>query len=313
MSTVRIVTIVCWIIAALALIGLVIFFVTGSIFGFGAGRFGGNWSVGGISNFENLSGSFEVQGEHSVTDARIDSININWTAGEITVQPHNGNDIRIIESAQRELRSNEVLQYSISGNTLIINFFESNSNIMRSAPRKNLEVLVPQALSESMDVLDVSTVSGNIDIFEITANVLNCDSTSARIGVSGSFNRANLGNVSGSTALNNMAENSIADVDTVSGSTSLVGSFDRVSVSAVSGSTTIESIIVPSSLDVSSVSGRVDIYVPDTGEAISVNHSSVSGGFDFSIPVLMQSGSAQFRISTVSGRATIQSLPGFSN
>ena len=306
MNRVKTITIVAWIITALALTGLVIFFITGTVFGFGAGRLGGNGFNFGVNiGFENLSGPFEVRGEYSVTDASIDTIDIEWVAGEIRVHPHDGSDIRIIESAQRELRDNEVLRYTVRGNRLLIEFIESNHRF--SVPRKNLEVLVPQELSVNLNSLEIDTVSGGVIVSELSVASVNLESVSASINASGEFSRVNLDNVSGAITLNNSAENSHVGVENVSGAINLSGSFADVEVSTVSGATTIASTVIPASLNISGVSGNVEIRVP-LSDVIAVNHSSVSGRLNSEIPMMTQGGDAQFRISTVSGNTHILAL-----
>ena len=302
MNNTRIVTIVCWVVAALALIGLAVFFLTGTIFG--NSPWGNNW-FGWNTGVENLTGPFHVQGEYSVNNSEIDSIYVNWVAGEINIIPHSGNDIRIIESAQRELRDNEILQYTVTGSTLTIRF--TYRNVARRAPRKNLEILVPQALSESMNNLSVSTVSGEVYISGINANALECDVTSARINATGNFNRVNLNGVNGPMVLMNSAERSVLNVDNVNGATELSGNFETVNVSTVNGNTTVSSGIVPTSLDISGVNSRVNIYIPE-GETITVNHSAVNGRLTNEVPVTLQSGNAQFNISLVNGNTSIMPI-----
>jgi len=311
MDKVKIITITAWIITALAMIGLVIFFITGTIFGFGEGGFGGErlfdgrFGINFGGGIQSLRGPFDVQGDHSVPTTNIDSIDVNWIAGEIRITPHNGNDIRIVESAQRTLNDNETLRYNVSGSTLSIDFREGGTFRGRRVPAKNLEILVPQALSENVNLLNIETVSNEIIVTDITANTLRIDATSARFNISGTFDDVNFNNVSGNIGLNNLAEYSRIDVDTISGSTSLTGSFRSVNVSKVSGSTSVKSGIVPSSLDVTGVSGNVEIRIPADGESITVNHSAVSGRLNSEIPVTTQGGGAQFRVSTVSGNTTI--------
>ncbi|MCL2411158.1 MAG: DUF4097 domain-containing protein [Treponema sp.] len=303
-NKVKVVTIIFSIITVLVLTGLVVLFVTGSIFGSGMGRWGRSWSGMNI-NIQTITGSFEIDGEYSVADPNVDSININWVAGEIRIVPHNGYDIRITESAQRELRDNERLQFDVSGNTLTIRFTERN--IANRVPRKNLEILVPQALSENMNILNINTVSGEVIVTDINANRLNGNGTSARINVLGTFNVVDLVSISGAITLNNLAENSRVDVDTVSGSVNLTGSFANVNVNKISGATEIQNTIVPSSLEINGVSGRVTIRIP-ADETITVNHSSVSGRLNSEVPIMTQNRGAQFNISTVSGRTNILPL-----
>jgi len=303
MSTIKIATIICWIITAVVLVGLVIWFLTGSIFG--AWNDGmGNWGIG-FNSFENLTGPFDADGTYSVESAGVDSIKIDWVAGEVSIKPHDGNDIRLVEYAQRELRDNEKLRYTTSGSTLEIRYTERS--IRGRIPRKQLEVLVPRELSGNMHSLSIATVSGGVNVNDISASILNCEAVSGDLRLSGTFNDVDINSISGRITLENSAKNTVLNVESVSGRMDLSGDFQRVDVDTVSGSVTVTSTVTPSSLSANSVSGDFAIIIPDEA-SISVNHSSVSGRLSSDIPVTMESRGAQFEISTVSGSTNIHAL-----
>ena len=303
MNAVRIATIACWIISALVLAGLVIWFLTGSLFGVLTDGMG-NWSIG--FGIENLSGSFETDSTYNVNTEGIDSIKINWVAGEVTVRPHDGDDIQIIESAQRTLRDNEKLNYSISGNTLEIRFRERGLRSVR-IPSKRLEVLVPHFLSESVDTLAIDSVSGDINVQDINASRLDLDSTSGNITIAGVYDSAKLNTISGRITLIPGTRAGILDIVTVSGRVEVSGTFEKVSTNTVSGNVSFTSRQVPSSLKADSVSGNINITLPDDA-TLSVSHSSVSGKMSSDLPMTMEGKGAQFIISTVSGRTRIEAL-----
>jgi len=298
----RVVTIVCRVITALALIGLAIWFITGSVFGVGWG--GNRFPFFNIGGRESLSGPFEVAGSQSVSTAGLTSINIDWVAGHVTVLPYDGNEIMVTESAQRQLRDNERFAVSTSGDTLVIRFTERPQ---RRMPAKQLEVLVPRELGENMTLLKIDTVSGGVSANEIGAERLSVESVSGSVNISGDFARADFSSVSGALIFNNAAPRSRVDVDSTSGAINLTGNFDNVDVNNVSGSIAITSSVVPGTLSVNTVSGSTTVTIPNEG-TITVSHSSVSGRFSSEIPVTMQSSGAQFDFSSVSGGTTINAL-----
>ena len=326
MGTTRIITVICWIVSALVLIGLLIWFLTGSVFGIGGENM--NWfrniSIRGIGNFENLSGPFESQGTHSEDASNINTINISWVSGEITVTPHDGNEIRVTEFAQRELRDNEKLRMDKSGGTLTVSFRESGT-FRGNMPRKNLEVLVPRSLSENMTNLSVNTTSGNINVNDFNASTLKLGSVSASINATNITSQtAGINTTSGTITLNNIKTDKLdtssvsgalnateittqtIEASTTSGSTNISGEFERAEVSSVSGITIIKSTIAPSSLNISSVSGNIEVHIPNT-ENLTANHSAVSGRFSSEIPMAMQ-GNGAYRFSSVSGNTNIYEL-----
>ena len=307
MTTIKIITIACWIITALALVGLVVWFLTGSLFG----GWGGRWSdilhfrfnTGG---WEALTGPYEVVGTYKTDAAGIDSIKIDWVAGDVTLAPHDGNDIQITELAQRTLNDNEKCRIGTSGGVLTVSFTEHSIGSV-NIPPKRLEVLVPRGLSEDLDNLTVNSVSGRINVDDVSAETLRINTTSGSIDASGSFNTIKLDSISGKITFNNSADGSDVDVNTTSGSFDITGAFKMVNADTVSGKVEITSTAVPSLLDVNTISGNVTITLPDDAP-VSVHHSSVSGKLTSDIPVTMGGKDADVQISTVSGNTRIQAL-----
>ena len=301
----KVITIVCWIITAIALVGIAVWFVTGTVFGFMSDRWEG-WNSGmNVSGFESLTGPFEVVNSQTVDAAGISSIGIEWIAGEIRITPHDGNEIRVAELAQRELRNNERFYVSTSGDKLVIRYAEHN--LRGRVPRKQLEVFVPRALSENINILSIEAVSGDVYITDITASTLNCETVSGSINLSGEFDNAKVNSVSGRITLFNSAQNSVVDAENVSGAMEISGAYDRVDVNTVSGSVSVTSTVTPTSFKADSVSGSFTITLP-ANASISINHSSVSGRLSSDIPVTMEGKGAQFNISTVSGSTKILTL-----
>ena len=328
MSTTKIVTIICWSVSALVLIGLLVWFLIGSVFG-GWGfltNSDSGFNIFGMSfgGFESLTGPFEIQNVQNESTTDIDSININWVAGDIVVIPHSGNDIQITESAQRRLNDNERMTVTSNGGTLRIEFRERGS-FRGNMPRKNIEVLVPFDLSENLTSLKINTTSGKVGVSSIEATTLDISSVSAAIHISeivsgnidlsttsgtirGDTIRA--GRLDGSSVSGSInvfdANVTTLDISTTSGGVTVSGEFDKINTSTVSGGVDIRSNTLPSKIDSSTVSGGVAVYLPNDGE-IAVSHSAVSGRFSSDIPVIMQSGAA-YNFSSVSGSTNIFAL-----
>ena len=305
MKTMRAVTVICWIITAIALAGIAVWFLTGTIFGFTSTRWEG-WSfMRNAGGFESLTGPYNVVGSESVNATGINSIRIDWVAGEITVIPHDGSEFLVTESAQRELRNNETFYVTTSGDTLMIKYTERT--ISGRTPQKRLEVLVPRELSKNMHMLSIDTVSGEANVTDITAAILKTESISGRLDLSGVFGDVKVKTVSGGATLKNSAQNAVLDADTVSGRLELSGYFDKAVINSVSGGISFTSAIVPASIKADSISGSITIALPADAE-ISVNHSSVSGRLSSDIPVTMEGRGAVINISTVSGSTKITTL-----
>jgi len=309
MKATKIITVICWSITAIVLTGLLIFFLTGTIFGYSSDKwdFGNNFGIGFSSFTENLTGPFTVDGTYNVATNNIDTLRINWVAGNVTVTPYDGDTIKITELAQRELSDREKLGFSVSGDTLTINFRERGSNSFRSMPRKQLEVFVPLGLAESLSKLVVETVSGDVNITGINASVLEGESVSAMLRIVGSYGKVKLESVSGNLSLINNSPGSEVNANSVSGAIDLFGSFNKVIIETVSGRMLVSSEQLPVSFKSDSVSGSLTIKLP-AGSSVSVNHSAVSGKLTSDLPVLMEGRGAAFTISSVSGSTKIEIL-----
>ncbi|MCL2401161.1 MAG: DUF4097 domain-containing protein [Oscillospiraceae bacterium] len=302
MSKTKIATIVCLIVTALVLSGLVTWFIFGPVFNRSSDSEGGRIFNFGFSNW-GLSGPFEVAGTHSVPVDDVTSLSIDWTAGRVTVTPHHGNDIQITEFSQRALRDGEQLRLNVSGGTVSVNFIESR--VMRNMPSKQLEVLIPYTLAGSLDDVTITTVSGRVELSGIQAQTVSVRSTSGR--VEARYINAvelDLRSVSGRVEVFESTADTL-NATATSGRLYLSGEFDTVTARSVSGRVEFISAMVPASLSATTTSGRISVIVP-AGEPISVQQRTTSGRFTSDIPIITGGGAdAQFNLSSTSGRIEI--------
>jgi len=315
MDNTRKITIVCWAISTLALLGLAIWFIVG---------FHGATSR---SMFRFDTGMFDVVGSHSVPVQNVDTISIDWISGAVYVGAYSGDTIQITEFARHSLRDGEQLSYNINNGVLEIRFSE-NRIIRGNAPTKQLEILIPYALSQDLNMFDVNNVAGRSIVSDIHADALAITTVSGRVELSNSSaNSVEVATMSGRIELSNVEASDIGlqtvsgnirtvtthaqsiITDTISGRHELGGSFHDVVARSTSGRVEIESRIVPERIDARTSSGRIEIRVPSGEVAIGVMHSTGSGRFSSQIPVTTHAGAdAQFNLSTGSGRIGIYEL-----
>ena len=297
----------------MALLGLVIWFLLGSVpvFGFG---------------FDIGTGPLNPVGSYLVSADAVDSLSIDWTSGAVYIGTHHGDDILVTEFARRNLRAGEELSLNTDGGTLSIYFTEQSLRFSLGINNttKRLEILVPYSLSDSWDGFQINTVSGRVTISDmqandfvvgtvsgrielsgITATALNASTTSGRIELrSVQADDIQLHTVSGRIEMRNTQTDNLR-TNTTSGRHELSGSFGYVNARSTSGRIEIESTIVPERLTARTASGRIGVTVPNEGP-ISVEHSSTSGRFSSDIPVITHGGAeAQFHLTTTSGRIQI--------
>jgi len=284
--------------------------------------------------FSGEFGNYEPIGTYSIPADDIDTLLIDWTAGAINIRSHDGDEIQITEFARPGRREVEHLRLSHDGNEgniLAIYFAEhqgmQTTFILNNIPSKQLEVLIPYALSENLQSLHIENISGRIEINNIHANDFIVETVSGRIELSSITSQVlNTSTISGRITLSNTQAEEIylqavsgritatgtqtqyLHTNTVSGRHNLSGSFSRlVDTSSTSGRIEITSTIVPENLTAHTASGRIHVTVPNEG-AINVQHSA-SSRFSSEIPIITHGDAdAHFNLSTSSGRISIYEL-----
>ncbi|MCL2408722.1 MAG: DUF4097 domain-containing protein [Oscillospiraceae bacterium] len=211
-------------------------------------------------------GNHKEQGVYNVPTDGVDSMSIEWVSGDCSITPYDGNSIKITEFARRDLAEREKLVLDVSDSKVKISYCKRR--ISWRMPEKKLEVLIPRGLSEGLDKLFVSMVSGDVFITDISAYELDIESVSADVRISGLFDSVDLESVSGDMAFTGVAA---------------------------------------SNLSAQSVSGDTRVTIPDDGKT-TVRHSSVSGNFSSELPVIVTQKNARLEFSTVSGDIKIFAL-----
>ena len=320
MKTMKIITTVCWIFTALAIVGLAAWFLTGTLFGIRLNGRNLNRPLGlgiNIGGWENLTGPYELAGSYNIGTEGLDSINIDWVAGRIDVNPYDGNEILISEYAQRQLRDEEKLLLNTSGSSLTVKFRE-NGNI-GFIPQKRLEVLIPRSLCESLkrftldstsgsvhvdyinaDTFRVNSISGSIELASVRAGTFETESTSGSITLKDIHPETmNIKSISGSIRVSESDAASL-DVETTSGSINVTGSFGSAKLHSISGRQTLDNGAALSALVAESTSGSLNF----SGSYERANLHSLSG----SVTIRSTEVPSNLKIDTTSGSISI-SIP----
>jgi len=291
MRTVKLITTICWIVTALILVGLAIWFLTGSLFGFAPDGWDSILSSGfSFSSIEKLSGSYEEVGSYNVPADEVDSFDIMWVTGNVTVVPYDGSEIKLIEYARRALEDDELLKLTTTNGKLRIAYC-SRTKWVR-IPQKKLELFIPDELSKSIHSFIVDSTSGDVNLESISAKDMNIDSVSGSIKLSDIYAPAlSLDSMSGSIDViaatsDHISINTISgsvkaiectseklNCDSTSGSFTLSGSFENVSLNTISGSGFLDNTASNSTVKTDSTSGSMDL----SGSFHSARHNSISG------------------------------------
>ena len=224
MSTTKLVTVICWIVVAVVLVGLVVWFLTGSLFGINTG-FKLTAPIINIGGFDNLAGSYNEVGAYTVNSEGVHSIDLSWVSGDVTVTPYDGSDIKITEYARRELKDNEKLDYNVSGGKLEIQY--NHPGITLNMVSKKLELLVPQSVAKELDLLKVSATSADLHVSDFSVKTLEIHEISGTSDISSITSVATeIYSVSGTVDVENLTASDMS-AGTVSGEIRLVGRHRR--------------------------------------------------------------------------------------
>ena len=205
------------------------------------------------------SSEISPEGRYNIPAEHIGEIKLNWSSGEILIEPYEGKDIILEERGTTELNESNSLVYSLKSGVLEISEFPGRVLIGFSSPafqRKDLKIYIPQALI--LKELEINSVSALLSIENLEATELEIDS------VSGELNIKNL-------KLRELNVNSVSGAINVSDS-----EIQELEAETVSGIFYAELKALPKELDFESVSGSAEIYLPQ-GSEFSAGLESISG------------------------------------
>lgn len=288
MKTNAIVRIVLFGLAILVLLGIL-------LAGLGVGLYTFNGQPY-ISNTENNQIVSEGNGTQvTVNASEIRKLEIDWTAGNITISPAGGTDqIVITESEVTNAKYQMICRQS--GDKLTIEFCEENivsgfGINFNSTLKKDLEILVPT--DWVCEELEIDAAAASVEVSNMMINNMNFD------GASGICNFVDC-------ALGKM------ELETASGDVRFSGTLDTLSCESMSAKCNLVLKNVPARLDLSTMSGDLDITLPDyCGFTVSLD--AMSSDFTSDFPTtntngnhVYGDGSCRINVDAMSGDVTIR-------
>lgn len=246
---------------------------------------GGNFHSSGVSH---ASGVVDSQA-FTADPAQIHNINIQWAAGNITIQPSDQvTDIRIAESA-----GDDQMVCKISGSTLTIQYGKSPNQFISmgtTTVAKDLVITVPSGWV--CREMEIETAAANVDIKNMTIGELDFDGAS------------------GLCSLENCRITAL-DVDVASGDLTYSGVLDSLDFDGASADCTLILTECPSQIDLDGMSGKLDIALPsDCGFTVSTEGLSSDFSSDFQTTYrsgchYYGDGSCKIEVDAMSGSVTI--------
>ncbi len=261
-----------------------------------------------LNGEEEDQGKWQIKYTYSWNAEDLEGISISWKNGPVTVKTGKDSYVKITESVNQALAEKETLSLSSSGDVLQIKW---NSDFI-SLPvfwdrEKALEVIVPEKLAKTMQVLHCKNDSGNIEASGFNAVSCRFSSVSGSLFVSDlSGENIELSTVSGDLSFQTltMAELVYASTvsgtlqgeqfytpksrfSTVSGKATLSGNADEFSVSSISAPVSVKLLKCPREASLESVSGKLSLSIPENGGFLTT-HTSVSGRFSSEFPLTQE-------------------------
>ncbi len=268
----------------------------------------------------------------------IDSLSFDWVSGHMNVRiVDEGDTVKIVEYANRELKDDEKMKISQSGGTLEIKFDEKIFSFFEGINfMKALLVEIPKNVAENFVDVDLGTVSADLKIDSISCRNFKFSTTSgdAKLPAITAEDSIELSSVSGNISIedssaqklkmpttsgNMMAENTKVEqlqVSSVSGRLDFSGVCKKINGSSTSGEIRILTEEMIEEADMSSVSGDLELVLPEN-DGFKAKYSSVSGDFrcDFAVTydssehsgeVVYKDGGADIDLSTTSAGMSIE-------
>lgn len=316
MKTSSVIRLVCWLVIACILVGVLVW---------GMGQSGFNFSFFPFScvgrEVQNIRhnvlqgdvGAYSESNSYEVPLASIETIDISWVDGSVSVVPYDGATIAFSESSLTGIPEKYALSYAVNGSTLTIQYSVSDINWNTDwwNLSKKLEVLVPKALAGDFKNLRVDAVSASVNVNDISGDKVGLSTVSGSIDATNvTANTLDLETASGSLKTTACTIDSV-QANSVSGAIKLEGSFNTVLADAVSGSSSVKSSVCPTRVRMDTVSGACSLAIPESS-GFTARYSTVSGGFSCAFPATISNdratygdGSADFSFNTVSGSIQI--------
>lgn len=232
-----------------------------------------------------LSGA--ASGGAAVEQAGVRELEIQWTAGSVTIQPEDIDRIEFAETGDEE----HPMIWKLVQDRLVIRDYESSVWMGRYDRDKDLVIRVPRQWQP--EEVDIQTASAQVTVQDLTAGSLE------------------LNGVSGITRMTGCQARELS-VEGVSGKTELQGKFGSVDVVTVSGDCTVTMEEMSREVELESVSGDMTLVIPE-GSGFTARWDSVSGDLCSELEIrssggqyIRGDGSAKIDAESVSADLTIR-------
>ena len=246
----------------------VVFCLLGLILLAGVTGWMGDGSFFGLPGIHFSLGGFTYDDEHeysrgnAVVEDRITDLEINWIAGDVTVIPSESDTVSVSENfdgGDEDMR----LRWRVKNGKLTVQFCKSAWFGIDREARKDLTVAIPASMLESMNEVEITTVSGGVR-FTGNADELTLDAVKGELTLCGDIGEL--------------------DVHAVEGKVTFTGGVRSAELECVDAAVTMY-LDMAAELSFEQVNGDVSLYLSDEITGFSAEVESLGGeiaveGFD---------------------------------
>lgn len=255
--------------------------------------------TGCISLGESYSNADKYSaGNREFSGSEVQSLDIYWTSGKVTVSRHNENTVTVTETSDSDLSDAKKVHTWLDDDVLRIHFCKSGESYVFKQIEKDLEIKIPMDMkledlsfngssgdslfdNIAADSISVDVSSGTAKIIGCSADTIDAEASSGKVIIDqkGESSKINTEVSSGSIDITAEKVGNI-NAECSSGNIS-INAEEAVSVDteASSGKTTLRFGKMPAETEVDASSGDVDIYVPEEAD-FTADIDTSSGDFD---------------------------------
>ncbi len=218
----------------------------------------------------------------------INSIDIDWTAGDVILSVWEGDGIRLEETAYGNVSDDYTLRSRLKDGVLSVKYASSGLKFFSVMPTKTLTVYLPAGTK--LNEMEIDTVSADMKFEAVSENdavtVSNLELTSAsgNLNINGFwiFPEFDAELISGDVLIETVGNNARSDFDisTVSGELNIAGKYRELDITTTSGKVML--LGCADNLNIESVSGYVEMTFTDVPRRLNVD--TTSGDVYFRIP-----------------------------
>lgn len=242
----------------------------------------------------------------------IETIDIAWTAGRVTVCYHDEDTIVISETSNRELDEKTTMYYWANGGTLKVKFAKSGQWNLDGVS-KELTVCLPEGMQ--LKELIVDSASADVLADEIAAEkaVIETASGDVKLGAAQISESAKISTASGDVTAELTGKLKEFSAETVSGAVDVTAEeAEKLKADTVSGDVRFVMKKTPDSLSADTVSGNVALCLPQAAD-FTLELDTVSGSVNSSLAMKIDGdsyifgrGTKKFEVNTVSGNVKVE-------